>query len=206
MRSSCAAIENELLASDAVDSHLIDVRVDNGIVTLSGSVNHLLANQIAVSLAQRVRGVLSVVDQIEVNPIDRSDPDLQLDIQAAVAADPGTQGSQVTVGVTDAVATLTGKVPSYGMKILAGRVTSGVKGIVELKNDLEIARQANLSDQELQQEISELLGFAVLLDNAKIDVDVQNGVAVLNGSVSSDFQRSQAAQLALQAAGHDLRG
>ena len=198
------AIEKELLASQAVDSHLIDVRVEDGIVTLSGSISNLLANQIAIGLAQRVRGVMSVVDQIEVNPLERSDGDLQKDIQAALAADPATRKLKPKVEVTDAVATLTGEVPSYGKKTLASRVTSAVKGIVELNNNLEIAGQDELSDADLQKEISELFRFAVLLDNAKIDVDVENGNAVLSGAVSSAFQRSRAAQLALQAGAKDV--
>ena len=198
------AIEKELLASQAVDSHLIDVRVEDGIVTISGGVGNLLASHIAIGLAQRIRGVMSVVDQIEVNPVDRSDGDLQKDIEAALAADPATQKLKAKVEVTDSVATLTGEVPSYGKKTLAGRVSSAVKGIVELNNNLEIAGKQQLSDAELQKEISELFRFAVLLDNAKIDVEVENSNAVLNGTVSSAFQRSRAAQLALQAGAKDV--
>ena len=52
------AVENELFRSEAVNGHLFDVKVADGIVTLSGRVNHVLAKQIAVGLAMRVLGVL----------------------------------------------------------------------------------------------------------------------------------------------------
>ena len=45
------AVEDELLRSAAVDGHLIDVDVAESVVTLSGRLNNILAEQIAVGLA-----------------------------------------------------------------------------------------------------------------------------------------------------------
>lgn len=189
-------IENELLSSPAVDSHRIDVAVEEGIVTLSGSVNNLLASEIAIGLARRTRGTLSVVDQIEVNPVERNDDDLQKDLQAALAADPGTQKLKLTISVSRGHATLTGEVPTHGALILAGRVVSAVAGIRELTNALRAAAPKEVSDVDLQKEIGELLRFEVLLDNARLEVEVKNGEAVLHGVVSNASQRFRAAQLA----------
>ena len=61
------AIDDELRRSEAVDGHRIDVDIDQGIVTLSGHVNNLLARQVAVGLAERVRGTVSVIDEMVVN-------------------------------------------------------------------------------------------------------------------------------------------
>ena len=112
------AIENELLSSQAVDSHLINVRVEDGIAALSGSVGNLPAGHIAVNISQRV---LSVIDQIEVRSVERSDADLKLDIHAALAAHPGTWRLNVKVSVVDGAAELTGTSPSYGRKTLPHR-------------------------------------------------------------------------------------
>jgi osmotically-inducible protein OsmY len=198
------AIEKELLASHAVDSNLIDVDVDNGIVTLSGKVSHLLAEDVAVSLAQRIRGVVSVVDLIEINTKIRPDEELKKDIVAAIAADPATHELHPNVEVKESVVTLTGEVPKYGEKVLLERVVKAVKGITEVNNELTNAQDSTVTDDELRKEISELYRFAVLLDDAAIQVDVKAGVVTINGEVSSAYQRVQAEQLAWHAGAKDV--
>ena len=47
-----------MLASDAVKSHRIQVSIEGGIVTLSVKVRKLLAEDIAVGLAESIRGVI----------------------------------------------------------------------------------------------------------------------------------------------------
>jgi osmotically-inducible protein OsmY len=192
------AIENELLGSEAVAGHRIDVTVEDGIVTLSGLVDHLLEKQIAAGLAQRVRGVVSVVDQMEFRGERRADADLQRDVHAALAADPDTHQVVVAVEVKDGVVTLTGDVSSYGLKLLAERVASAVKGVTQVVNNLGAASNEILSDEALQQELGELYRYSVQLDTAKIEVQVAGGRVVLEGEVASSFQRSIAQQLAFQ--------
>ena len=84
------AIDDELRRSEAVDGHRIDVDVDDGIVTLSGHVSHLLAKEVAVGLAERVRGVVAVLDEMEVNSDRREDAALKKDVVEALSADPAT--------------------------------------------------------------------------------------------------------------------
>ncbi len=166
------AIEKELLASHAVDGSLIVVQVEDGIVKLSGRVEHLLAEDVAISLVQRIRGVVSVVDLIEVEAQRRPDADLKKDVEAAIGADPATHDVHPTVSVVDGVVSLTGAVATFGEKSLIEQVVKRVTGVLEVKNDLVNARSKDVSDDELRKEIGELYQYAVLLDDAKIDVDV----------------------------------
>lgn len=83
------AVENELLASQAIKSRRIRVVVEDGIVTLAGRMRNLLDEDIAVGLTRRVRGVASVIDQLEVNRTDCDDATLLKDVQAALTSDPG---------------------------------------------------------------------------------------------------------------------
>ena len=201
------AVENELLRSEAVDGHLFDVNVTDGIVTLSGRVNHLLAKQIAVGLAMRVRGVLSVIDEIEIAIDPRDDAELKKDVQAAEQAHPASHRFDLGVNVANGKVTLTGTVPSYGAKTLAGEVAMSVKGVVKLDNKLQVDRtKQKLTDGELQKEIGALYRFAVLLDDTDIKVTVKDAQAVLNGRVASAFQKSYAEELALQAGAKDVDG
>ena len=88
------AVEDELLRSAAVDGHLIDVDVADGVVTLSGRLNNILAEQIAVGLAERIRGVESVIDEIEIVVDRRDNAELKKDVLAALQADPVTHEAE----------------------------------------------------------------------------------------------------------------
>jgi osmotically-inducible protein OsmY len=193
------AIDDELRRSEAVDGHRIDVDVDDGIVTLSGHVSHLLAKEVAVGLAERVRGVVAVLDEMEVNTDRRENAALKKDVVDALSADPATHRMAVNVVAEDNIVTLSGTVPSNGEKTLAGEVAMRVKGVIELKNELEVEPKKNLTDKELQAEISELYKYAALLDDVHLEVQVKDGVAVLNGRVASSFQKSYADLLAYRA-------
>jgi osmotically-inducible protein OsmY len=198
------AVEDELLRSNAVDGHLIDVDVSDGIVTLSGRLKNILAEQIAVGLAERIRGVESVVDEIEIVVDRRDNADLKKDVLAALQADPATQGLKVEVSADDGAVTLSGTVPSYGLKMLAGEVAMGTKGVADLKNVLLVDSKKKPSDAELKTEISELYRFSALLDDVHLKLDVKDSVVVLNGTVTSSFQRSHAEDLAWRAGAKDV--
>ncbi len=198
------AIDDELRRSEAVDGHRINVDVDEGIVTLSGHVPHLLAKEIAVGLAERVRGVVAVLDEMEVNTDRRENDALKTDLVTALSADPATHRLTINVAAQRNVVTLTGTVPSNGEKTLVGEVAMRVKGVIELKNELEVEPKIALTDKELQTEISELYKYAALLDDCQIEVQVKDGVAVLNGRVASSYQKSYAGLLAYRAGAKEV--
>ncbi len=194
------AIEKEVLASQAIDGPSVVVDVEQGIVTLSGCVEHLLAEDVAISIAQRIRGVVSVVDLIEVVTQRRPDADLKKDIEAApISADAATRELHPTVAVEDGIVTLGGTVATYGEKKLVEQVAASVAGVIEIRNEVLDAHSKGVSDEELRQEISELYKYTILLDDAKIQVDVKDGHVVLNGVVSTVYQRTQADLLAYRA-------
>lgn len=193
------AVENQLLRSESVEGHAIDVTAAKGIVTLSGRVQNLLARQIASRLAQRVRGVQSVINQMEINAPRRDDAALQKDIEAALRADPATAKFDVKVKVLSARATLSGSVPSHGLKKLAGYTAGSVHGVVAIDNQLTSDAPARPGDAELQSAITQLFQFSAILDDADLKVSVKDGTAVLNGIVGGSLQKSFAAELARDA-------
>ncbi|MBS0203920.1 MAG: BON domain-containing protein [Planctomycetes bacterium] len=198
------AVEDELLRSAAVDGHLVNVDVEDSVVTLSGKLNNILAEQIAVGLAERIRGVESVVDEIEIMVDRRDNAELKKDVLAALQADPVSHALTIDVAAADGTVTLSGKVPSYGLKMVAGEVAMGTKGVAILQNDLLVDSQKKFTDAELQREISELYHFSAFLDDVQLDVVVKGGVTILNGNVASSFQRSYAEDLAWRAGSKDV--
>jgi osmotically-inducible protein OsmY len=186
------AIERQLSADAAVPAHLIDVQVQNGIATLSGSVEHLLARERAQELAQTVRGVRAVVNTISVNPIKRSDGDVTKDAKIAIARDPASDLYEVGVQVTNGTAILTGDVDSLAERQLAEEVVSAVRGIKAIKNDLVVKPKLKRQDSEIAADIRALLQQNAWVDSQSIEVNVNDGVAVLKGSVGSPIERTYA--------------
>jgi osmotically-inducible protein OsmY len=106
------AVENELLFDEGVSSHLIDVETSNGIVTLSGSVDNILAKERALHITESVRGVRAVVNRMIVNPISRTDEQIRMDVENALLFDSATESYEIDVMVKDGTVTLEGTVDS----------------------------------------------------------------------------------------------
>ncbi|MEO7675759.1 MAG: BON domain-containing protein, partial [Verrucomicrobiota bacterium] len=157
------------------------------------------ARQIASGLAQRVRGVQSVINQMEINAVRRDDAELKKDMEAALHADAATAKLNVKVKVSFARATLTGSVPSNGLKTLARRVASSAKGVLAIDNQLTTDAKSRPGDAELQSAIKQLFDYSAILDDAEIKVAVKDGNALLNGIVGSSLQKSFATDLARDA-------
>jgi osmotically-inducible protein OsmY len=186
------AVENELLSSEAIDAHRIDAESVEGIVTLAGRVDNLLAKRSASALAQQVKGVMAVVNQIVVVPSEREDQEIAQDIVQAWSADEVTETFEMRVDVNRGTASLSGTVDSHAEKALAEEIVAGVNGVTVIENKIEVTLTTDRLDAEIRKEVQGLIESAVELDDAAIEVSVDNGVVVLNGQVGSAFAKSAA--------------
>lgn len=185
-------VDTDLSFDPAVPAHRIDVRTNEGIVTLSGSVDNLLAKDRAERIAETIRGVRSVVNTIEVDPLPRSDDEIRLDVAAALAADPATDLYEIEVAVDGGKVTLKGTVESWREKDLAERVAKGVRGVIGLANEIGIEYASDRPDTEIRTEIQQALRWDRLVDHALIDVRVSDGAVTLTGTVGSLAERRRA--------------
>jgi osmotically-inducible protein OsmY len=188
------AVERELIHDEAVPYDPLDVEVNDGVVTLSGTVDNLLAAQRAVRRARVVRGVESVIDRIRVEPaLTYSDPDLERRVERALLVDPATDEFEIQVSASGGVVALSGRVESYQEKLLAGQVASGVSGVVEIDNRIQVDYRTERSDGEIRDDVARALERDVLIDAGPIEVEVDNGRVELSGSVGSAAERRRAA-------------
>ena len=183
--SKAAASEKEITDSGITS-------VSQGIVTLSGSVDNLLAKGRAVKIAEGIRGVLGVINRISVTPVSRPDADLRKDILAALLQDPATESYQVTVAVQDAFATLTGSVGSYSEKQLAARIAEGVKGVKEVDNNVTINYLATRTDAEMAADVKARLQWDVWMNGSLIQSAVKDGIVTLKGTIGSAISEDRA--------------
>jgi osmotically-inducible protein OsmY len=186
------AVDQQLLINSTTPSHMIDVKTNEGIVTLSGAVNNLLTKDRAVKVAQMVRGVRAVVDKITVDTPDRNDLSLESDVNAALYHNPATTFYQITIDANEGVVSLNGTVDSWQEKLLSEFVAKSVKGVKGIVNDIEVAYKTDRADIEIEEEIKQAMNYDVRLDNGFIDVEVDQGKVSLSGSVGSAAEKQHA--------------
>jgi osmotically-inducible protein OsmY len=186
------AVSGELMADPGVEAHMIDVSTDNGVVTLKGDVDNILARERATRIAETVKGVRTVVNTVTVRPTGRSDETIRQDIENALLSDPVAEEWEIEVVVENGVATMTGSVDSWQEHEIAAKVVKGVRGVRDVVNDVEIDYDTDRSDMALQQEIESALRWDVLVDDALVDVTVEDAVAMLAGTVGSSSERTEA--------------
>ncbi len=187
------AVEDEFLFDQAIPLNEIDVKTDSGIVRLTGTVDNILAKDRATRLAETVKGVKSVVNRIKVVPsVIRSDTAIQKDVENALLMDRATESYEVDAKVKGNVVTLTGRVQSWQEKQLAEKVAKGVRGVTEVKNQIGIEYESDRPDMEIQPEIKKILRWDALVDDALIDVKVNDGNVKLTGTVGSAAEKTHA--------------
>ena len=187
------AIEDEMLLDRAVPSQMIDVATIDGIVTLTGTVDNLLAKERAARISRSVKGVRSVVNKITVTPpVLRTDREIREDVEEALLFDPAADAYEVNVSVANNTVTLTGTVDSWQEKQLCGKVAKGVKGVMAVENELQVAWSRNRTDPEIMAEVEKTLRWNTLVDHALIDVSVMDGKVELSGVVGSAAEKNEA--------------
>jgi len=192
-RNIADAIEEELTFDQAVNENDIDISVSEGVVTLSGSVDNLITKERAEKISGTVKGVRSVINNIDVNPYwGRNDREIENDAEQALLHDPATETWELDVEVDNNVATIKGTVDSWQEMKLAEKVVKGVRGVAEINNEVDIDYDEERSDVEIKAEIEELFRWDVKLDGGLIDVRVRDGEVHLSGVVGSSAEKSEA--------------
>jgi len=186
------AVDDELIMDQAVPAGYIDAATVDGIVTLTGSVNNILAKDRAAKIAATVKGVRGVVNRIDVLAPYRSDVEIDEDVEDALLWDPVTESWEVDASVADGVVTLSGTVDSWQEKQLAAKVAKGVRGVKGIDNDLAVDYETDRTDTELQEEIADALHWDAYVDDALIDVSVNDGDVTLSGTVGSLAEKNRA--------------
>lgn len=178
----------------------VRVDTDQGKVRLTGSAPTLLAKDRAAHLAETVKGVISVDNQLVVTPARPMDADdLESTIVGALIADPDTEGFNITVEADpEGHVGLTGQVQSQAEKELVGIVASGVAGVTQLNNKLDVNYERLRSDDDIEAEVERMLKWDAHIESG-LDVSVRNRVVTLSGTVGSAEEKRRAIEMAWSA-------
>jgi osmotically-inducible protein OsmY len=137
-------------------------------------------------------------------PMTRSDRDILHDIQLQLARDASVDANNVQVEVKNGRVNITGIVTDYEAYQSVLRDTWMVRGVIAVMDRLRIEYPVGTdipTDTEIRNRILNVLEWSTSIDAARIDVEVMNGIASLNGSVDAYWQRERAENLAFTVAG-----
>jgi osmotically-inducible protein OsmY len=112
--------------------------------------------------------------------------------------------SQIEVSIQDNIATLKGCVSTYPEKVLAEIETQMVPEIQSVVNDIEVKFPGTYeisSDKDVEEAMFCLLDANSEIDSNDVQVSINNGNVILEGTVNSYWKREKIRKMASQTAG-----
>ncbi len=125
-----------------VSAYDIDVKVEHGVVTLTGKVDSNYQRTAAEADVRRLGGVKGVLNMIHVEPPPHAmrDLEVQAKIEAALMRNAGIEASRIWVGIADGAATLKGQVGTWFERGAAEEAVWAAPGIRHVKNEITVRR------------------------------------------------------------------
>ena len=180
------SIMDELFWDSSVDDGDVHVEVEDGEVSLTGTVSSYLARQAAerdawVAGGMPVRNHLNVRKPSGRKPL--SDEEIEEKINNALFWNPDIESSNLKVNVDTGFVTLEGTVESFWQKINVSRVAGDIAGVVNITNKLAVVPTRDIEDETIAERIIRALERNVYIDIEEIEVKVEGGKVTLSGTV-----------------------
>jgi osmotically-inducible protein OsmY len=171
------AVKSKLATDDGVKAYQIDVDTRDRVVTLRGTVDTVGEKERALMLARQTRGVQEVVDQITVSP------------PAAATTGITEQGRELGQELREQAREATEKAQEIGRESQqkAGEAANRTADVLTDAGVTTAVKSRFLADTSVS--------------GLKIDVDTQDGVVTLNGTVTTKAEADRAVTLAGETSG-----
>jgi len=196
------SVTDELYWDPKVDNAAIAVSADDGVVTLRGTVGSFRQKREATQDAERVFGVESVKNDLQVrimNQDRRDDAELRGDVLQALMLD-SIVTSTIDAKVDDGMVTLTGTANWQFERDEAEFVAANVLGVVSVDDEIDLVPPTPTAG-DVQHSIKKAMERNAKLDADSVSVDSSNGTITLDGTVSSWADHDEAVSAAWAAPG-----
>ena len=137
-------VKSALASDDTTEAHEINIEVNKGIVQLNGFVDTEKEKAQATTVAQGVKGVKQVENNLVVKTEKSStgqsmdDSTVTAKVNSALIDSKETKAGDIKVQTQNGVVQLSGFVDNEAQKTAAGKVAQSVKGVKEVKNNLHV--------------------------------------------------------------------
>jgi osmotically-inducible protein OsmY len=193
---------DELLWDPSINVANVEVAADRGTVTLRGSIASYTEKWAAEQDARHVRGVVSVVDNLEVRlprANERTDADMVGTANDALRWNSLVPNERISVSAANGRLTLTGEVAQQYQREAADNAVRFLIGVKSVNNQIRIS--PSVMPVEVKDLIERALVRNAATDASNIHVDSDGGKVRLSGKVHSLAERDEAARAAWAAPG-----
>jgi osmotically-inducible protein OsmY len=195
-------VTDELYWDPKVDSAAIAVSVDDGVVTLRGTVGSFREKLEAKHDTERIYGVKDVKNELDVRILNehrRSDAELRGAVLQAMTLD-SLVPSTIDAKLDNGVVTLTGKANWQYQRDEAESVAGNVLGVMGVLDEVELIAPGPAA-HDVEHSIKKAMERNAKLDAESVDVESSNGTITLRGTVSSWADHDEAVGAAWAAPG-----
>ena len=194
---------DELAWDPEIEATDVGVEVDDGVVTLTGTVETFAQKWAAERAALRVEGVRAVANNVQVRPAGlgiKSDTDIARAVANALEWNTAVPFDKIDIRVEDGRVTLEGEVEWYYQREAAENTTRQISGVKSVLNLITV-RQPQVKPDEVRDSIERALVRHAELDANRIKVSVENGHITLSGTVRSWAEKKAAEDAAWRSPG-----
>jgi osmotically-inducible protein OsmY len=179
----------------------------DGKVTLTGTVDEESHKSLAKETVALLPGVKSVDDQLVYKgekPIENSDGWIGTKVKTVLLFHSNVEGLKTEVGVKDGVVTLKGEATSQAQKDLASEYAKDVNGVVDVKNEMTIVKDAakrgktlseKVDDASITAQVKMTLMAHKSTSAMKTKVETTNGVVTVSGVAKNDAEKALVSKL-----------
>ena len=196
------SVKDELFWDPKVDSEEIAVSVDDGTITLRGTVGSFRQKRDARQAAERVHGVVYVENELTVRILTKSrraDADLRGDVLQALLLN-SLIPTTVDAKVQDGYVTLSGAVDWQYQRDEAMFVAGNVLGVTGVDNEIGVGGDTRTVD-EVSGDIQKAFKRDAKIDADSLAVAASGGTVTLSGTVRSWSEHDAALAAAWAAPG-----
>ena len=195
-------VQRELFYTSGLNAVRIGVSVENGIVTLSGSVDNYEQKLAALRAAERTSGVRAVACELQVRlpgPHVLTDGGLAQAAANVLGWESTVPPERIRVRVENGWVTLEGTVDWLEQKEGASRAVAAITGVKGVDNLINV--NPSLDAEALKLHIESALRRSPNIEDRNVLVEVNNDKVVLHGQVRSVAEREEAERIAWSPAG-----
>ena len=189
-----------------LEDHVM-VKANDGVVTLTGTVQDKDDKNLAADTVENLPGVVSVNNNIKVEPAypEKSDAWMAVKIRSRLLVKGNVSATSTKVTVVDGNVVLTGTANNSAQKELTEAYAKDIDGVKSVKNEIVVTDNPTIGEKIDDASITSQVKYALLTHKStsalKTKVVTSDGVVIVTGEASSDAEKSLVTKLA-----SDVRG